>query len=74
MNEEEVNTNPFCYLHTPTTHTELFQIWGLADIDMDGALDSDEFSVAMFLAESVRDGGKIPTVLPPDLVPPSKRG
>ena len=42
-------------------------------MDGDGALDSDEFSVAMFIVDQVNAGGEIPDVLPPSLVPPSKR-
>ena len=52
----------------------LLRVWTLADIDKDGALDADEFAVAMYLAESASRGVSVPDVLPPNLVPPSKRG
>lgn len=51
----------------------LFKVWKAADIDGDGALDSDEFAVAMYLVQNIKNGGSIPDVLPPDLIPPSKR-
>lgn len=51
----------------------LAQIWNLADIDTDGRLTCDEFVVAMHLIDCVRAGDPVPTVLPPDLVPPSYR-
>jgi Ca2+-binding EF-hand superfamily protein len=51
----------------------LAQIWNLADIDADGRLTCDEFVVAMHLIDCVRAGDPVPTVLPPDLIPPSYR-
>jgi hypothetical protein len=54
-------------------NTVLFKIWALADIDKDGALDSDEFAVAMFLVEDCNAGKQLPEVLPPSYVPPRKR-
>lgn len=54
---------------------ELFAIWNLSDIDKDGALDADEFSVCMHLIEcKTKAGMRIPENLPQALVPPSKRG
>lgn len=47
-------------------------IWDLADIDRDGALDADEFAVAMHLCNRAKDGEPVPETLPRELVPPSK--
>lgn len=58
---------------TGLPNTVLFKIWGLADIDKDGALDSDEFAVAMYLVEDCNAGKQLPEVLPPSYVPPKKR-
>ncbi|XP_075689097.1 epidermal growth factor receptor substrate 15 isoform X2 [Rhinoderma darwinii] len=51
----------------------LGRVWELSDIDHDGLLDRDEFAVAMFLVYSALDKEPVPMVLPPALVPPSKR-
>jgi len=53
----------------------LRQIWDLSDIDTDGALDHDEFAVAMYLIDSLNSGviESLPSALPPAVVPPSKR-
>ncbi|GIY06586.1 intersectin-1 [Caerostris darwini] len=51
----------------------LAQIWSLSDIDGDGRLSSEEFVLAMHLAESVKAGDALPSFLPPDLIPPSHR-
>ena len=51
----------------------LGKVWKLADVDKDGMLDSDEFSLAMHLINIKLDGHDIPHELPAHLVPPSKR-
>ena len=51
----------------------LRQVWNLSDIDRDGHLDTDEFAVAMHLARESTSGRTIPTTLPREMVPPSKR-
>lgn len=50
-------------------------VWDLSDIDADGALDAEEFALAMHLMSSARVHGatSVPDVLPRALVPPSKR-
>lgn len=48
-------------------------IWELSDIDKDGCLDRDEFSVAMHLVYRAIEKEPVPAVLPIALVPPSKR-
>ncbi|XP_025153688.1 intersectin-2 isoform X3 [Harpegnathos saltator] len=47
----------------------LAQIWALADMDSDGRLGSEEFVLAMHLCDIAKAGEKIPTVLPPELIP-----
>ncbi|XP_073704583.1 epidermal growth factor receptor substrate 15-like 1 [Garra rufa] len=51
----------------------LGKIWDLSDIDKDGHLDKDEFSVAMRLVYAAREKEPIPSTLPTSLIPPSKR-
>jgi len=53
----------------------LRQVWDLSDIDQDGALDADEFAVAMFLVDSINSKviQELPAALPAAVVPPSKR-
>ncbi|KAG9242082.1 hypothetical protein BJ878DRAFT_517367 [Calycina marina] len=55
----------------------LAQIWDLADINSEGRLTRDEFSVAMYLIRqqrSKRDGREsLPATLPANLIPPSMR-
>ena len=51
----------------------LRSVWELSDLDKDGLLDMDEFSVAMYLCRQSQSGFPIPSALPADVVPPSKR-
>lgn len=51
----------------------LRKIWDLSDIDRDGALDLEEFVVAMALIDMIKGGTELPAALDPRLVPPSKR-
>lgn len=48
-------------------------IWDLSDIDRDGYLDRDEFAVCWYLLNSAKKGQVMPSVLPPALMPPSKK-
>jgi len=48
----------------------LRQIWGLADADKDGQLSLNEFVVALYLADQVKDGQAVPAALDPSMVPP----
>ena len=67
----------------------LGKIWKLSDVDKDGLLDADEFSLAMhlinvkldgelsgpeLLLQSFVAGHDLPAELPSHLVPPTKRG
>ncbi|XP_076658401.1 epidermal growth factor receptor pathway substrate 15 isoform X2 [Halictus rubicundus] len=51
----------------------LGKIWELADMDEDGMLDRHEFVVAMHLVYKALEKYAIPSVLPPELMPPGKR-
>ena len=51
----------------------LAKVWRLADVDSDGALDSDEFALAMHLINIKLEGYDLPEDLPEHLVPPSKK-
>ncbi|XP_061405979.1 LOW QUALITY PROTEIN: EH domain-containing protein 3-like [Lethenteron reissneri] len=51
----------------------LRRVWRLSDVDADGMLDSDEFTVANHLVAAALRGRELPRELPPHLVPPSKR-
>ncbi|XP_006877171.1 PREDICTED: epidermal growth factor receptor substrate 15-like 1 [Chrysochloris asiatica] len=51
----------------------LGRVWDLSDIDKDGHLDRDEFAVAMHLVYRALEKEPVPAVLPPSLVPPTKR-
>lgn len=54
----------------------LAQIWDLADINSEGRLTRDTFAVAMYLIRQQRSRQNVPlpTVLTPNLIPPSLRG
>ncbi|XP_074194079.1 epidermal growth factor receptor substrate 15-like 1 isoform X4 [Rhinolophus sinicus] len=51
----------------------LGRVWDLSDIDKDGHLDRDEFAVAMHLVYRALEKEPVPSILPPALIPPSKR-
>ncbi|XP_035025536.1 epidermal growth factor receptor substrate 15-like 1 isoform X3 [Hippoglossus stenolepis] len=51
----------------------LGKIWDLSDVDKDGLLDKDEFTVAMHLVYRAMEQEPVPTSLPASLIPPSKR-
>lgn len=46
----------------------------LSDIDKDGRLTSDEFSIALHLLEKAKKGMPIPTTLPPELTLSKRTG
>lgn len=50
---------------------DLMKIWSLADRENRGSLDVDEFAVAMHLIYRKLNNFEIPSVLPPELQPPS---
>lgn len=52
---------------------QLGKIWELGDIGKDGALDEEEFAVTMRLVELAKGGEELPSRLPADLIPPSRR-
>eukprot|EP00903_Cladosiphon_okamuranus_P005964 g5888.t1 len=47
-------------------------IWDLSDMDNDGMLDLEEFTVAMHLCDRTKGGEPLPDALPRHIVPPSK--
>uniref|UniRef100_A0A3Q4H3D7 Epidermal growth factor receptor substrate 15-like 1-like n=1 Tax=Neolamprologus brichardi TaxID=32507 RepID=A0A3Q4H3D7_NEOBR len=51
----------------------LGKIWDLSDVDKDGHLDKEEFTVAMHLVYRTMEKEPLPTSLPASLIPPSKR-
>nr|BAE31350.1 unnamed protein product [Mus musculus] len=51
----------------------LGRVWDVSDIDKDGHLDRDEFAVAMHLVYRALEKEPVPSILPPPLIPPSKR-
>ena len=53
--------------------SSLRKLWDLADIDNDGYLDTNEFFVACYLIEQCQQGNELPSRLPDNVVPPTKR-
>ncbi|KAM4605454.1 epidermal growth factor receptor substrate 15-like 1 isoform 2-T2 [Polymixia lowei] len=51
----------------------LGRIWDLSDVNKDGHLDKEEFSLAMHLVYRAMEKEPIPATLPTSLVPPSRR-
>lgn len=51
----------------------LGKVWELSDIDNDGFLDRDEFTVAMHLVYRALEKIPVPNQLPPEMIPISKR-
>ncbi|XP_047444685.1 epidermal growth factor receptor substrate 15-like 1 isoform X3 [Mugil cephalus] len=51
----------------------LGKIWELSDIDKDGNLDKEEFTVVMHLVYRAMEKEPVPASLPASLIPPSKR-
>uniref|UniRef100_A0A8C6KXJ3 Epidermal growth factor receptor pathway substrate 15 like 1 n=1 Tax=Nothobranchius furzeri TaxID=105023 RepID=A0A8C6KXJ3_NOTFU len=51
----------------------LGKIWDLSDVDKDGHLDKEEFTVALHLVYRAMEKEPVPSSLPPSLIPPSKR-
>jgi len=66
-----VTAKPF-FLKSNLPNKVLAQIWFLADIDADGALDREEFAIAYHLCQAGIKGIPIPATLPRYLVPQSK--
>ncbi|KAA3677200.1 EH domain-containing protein 1 [Paragonimus westermani] len=57
--------------HLP--NSTLRKIWILGDVDRDGCLDEDEFALVCHLMKLQLNGDTLPSILPPHLIPPSKR-
>mmetsp|Transcript_16845 Transcript_16845/g.32878 ORF Transcript_16845/g.32878 Transcript_16845/m.32878 type:complete len:518 (-) Transcript_16845:196-1749(-) len=62
-------------LATGVNTSFLRKIWDLSDMDKDGALDVDEFSVAQWLCDQIKGGHLThpPEALEPEQIPPNKR-
>ncbi|CAH8496615.1 unnamed protein product [Heterobilharzia americana] len=54
-------------------NSTLRNIWILGDVDRDGCLDEDEFSLVCYLIKLKLEGYELPSCLPEHLIPPSKR-
>ncbi|EPY89090.1 hypothetical protein CB1_000137002 [Camelus ferus] len=52
---------------------QLASICSLSDIDQDGKLTAEEFTLAMHLIDVAMSGQPLPPVLPPEYIPPSFR-
>jgi len=52
---------------------QLRKIWELSDLDKDGNLDVQEFTIALFLAEMVKAGHSLPAQLDEAMIPANKR-
>ncbi|KAJ1959494.1 hypothetical protein IWQ62_004589, partial [Dispira parvispora] len=63
---------PF-FLKSGLPDADLARIWDLADRTKAGKLNTEEFSVALYLIQQRRGGKDIPGELPDTLVPPSRR-
>lgn len=45
----------------------------LSDVDKDGNLKAEEFILAMHLVDLAKSGQPLPSLLPPELIPPTLR-
>ena len=60
-------------LKSKLPNSVLGKIWKLADVDKDGMLDAEEFSLASYLINLKLEGHEVPNELPRHLIPPSKK-
>ena len=60
-------------MDTGVPKSQLKTIWALSDLDKDGNLDLEEFTIAMHLVEEFLSKQEVPATLPPDFIPPSKK-
>ena len=63
------------FMQSGLSNEQLKVIWGLCDFQKRGALDSEEFAIAMYLCDSVKSGEivELPNRLPVSMIPPNKR-
>ncbi|XP_075216266.1 epidermal growth factor receptor pathway substrate 15 isoform X2 [Lycorma delicatula] len=61
------------FLKSGLAQPVLAHIWGLCDIKQTGKLNSEQFALAMWLIGQKLLGADPPTVLSPDMIPPSFR-
>jgi len=61
-------------LMTTGVSTDILRdIWELADRNRDGTIDVEEFAVAMYLCQQVKDGKPLVRELPFSMIPPSQK-
>merc|ERR1712070_739110 len=59
-------------LETGVSKNDLKKIWNLSDLDKDGCLDLQEFTIAMRLIDDVKSNQSVPSSLPSEFIPRSK--
>ena len=59
--------------HAKGNEVDLHKIWELSDGKNHGALNHEEFAVALYLIDMCLAGEKLPDKLPENLLPPSYR-
>jgi len=52
---------------------DLSKIWKLVDFDHSNQLDADQFALALYLGELLKEGESLPEALTPQMIPPSRR-
>ncbi|XP_066935025.1 ralBP1-associated Eps domain-containing protein 1-like isoform X3 [Clytia hemisphaerica] len=70
-NEDDVIKGPQArdfFLKSNLAMETLSKIWHLSDLDKDGALNLEEFQIAMHLVVLIKHGYELPMVLPPSLL------
>ena len=60
-------------LKSKLPNTSLACVWRLCDYDHDGMLTLEEFALGLYLINLLKEGERLPKILPPHLVPPSQR-
>jgi len=67
------NTARDVLLKTGIPVDSLKKIWELCDFEKNGKLDEEEFALALYLSEEVKQGRSVPDQLPLTFIPPAKR-
>ncbi|VDP15265.1 unnamed protein product [Onchocerca flexuosa] len=61
------------FLATGIQQNTLALLWSLVDMKKNGMLNLEQFALIMYLIENHKRGRPVPSVLPPNLIPPSFR-
>ncbi|XP_032791226.1 epidermal growth factor receptor substrate 15-like 1 isoform X1 [Daphnia magna] len=61
------------FLQSHLPQPVLAHIWGLCDVGQTGKLNNEQFALAMWLVQQKVQGRELPTVLTPEMMPPSLR-